>query len=167
MIIHPIPPVYEKNSVRLILGSFPSVKSREEGFFYGHPRNRFWEILAKILDEKVPATIPEKKTMLLKHGIALWDVIKSCEIIGSSDASIKNAVPNDIMPILEQSRISKILINGGKAWELYQKHIAIGCSNAVVKNAIKMPSTSPANAAWTLEKLVQAWGRELSAASAI
>ncbi|MBO4556140.1 MAG: DNA-deoxyinosine glycosylase [Elusimicrobiales bacterium] len=167
MIIHPIPPVYDTKSVCLILGSFPSVKSREAGFFYGHPRNRFWAMLAKILDEKKPETITEKKALLTRHGVALWDVIKCCEISGSSDSSIKNAVPNDIMPILEQSKIRKILINGGKAWELYQRHIAAASNNAIIKNAVKMPSTSPANAAWTLEKLIQAWEPEINAAGAI
>ena len=159
-IAHPIPPVYAKNSVCLILGSFPSVKSREQGFFYGHPRNRFWAMLAKILDEKKPETIAEKKALLTRHGIALWDVIQSCEISGSSDSSIKNAVPNDIMPILEQSKIRKILINGGKAWELYQRHIAADSNNAIIKNAVKMPSTSPANAGWTLERLIHAWEKD-------
>lgn len=162
MTVHPIPPVYDKCSACLILGSFPSVKSREQGFFYGHPRNRFWPMLARICGETMPETAEGKKSLLLRHGIALWDVIKCCEISGSSDSSIKNAVPNDIMPLLEQSKIRKILVNGGKAWELYQRHIAAGSNNAIIKSAVKMPSTSPANAAWSMERLLIAWGQELN-----
>ena len=106
-VIHPIPPVYDKNSKVLILGSFPSVKSREYGFFYGHRQNRFWRVVAAVFDEKVPESIDEKKKLLLRNGIALWDVIHSCEISGSADSAIKNALPNDISRIMEESRIER------------------------------------------------------------
>ena len=100
MLIHPIAPVYDGKSRILILGSFPSVKSREQGFFYGHPQNRFWRVTAAVFGEPVPMTVPERQAFLLRNGIALWDVIASCEIEGSADASIKNAAVNDLRPIL-------------------------------------------------------------------
>lgn len=153
MIDHPIPPFYDKNANILILGSFPSVKSREQGFFYGHPQNRFWKVLATIYNMEVPSTIEEKKAFLLKNKIALWDVIASCEIEGSSDSSIKNVIANDISGIIAQSNIHTIYVNGKKAYHLYQKYIEkqIGIS------AICLPSTSPANAAYNLERLASQW----------
>lgn len=156
MIVHPIEPVFDKNSKILILGSFPSVKSREAGFFYGHPQNRFWQVLAKICNENKPETIEEKKAFLLKNNIAVWDVIESCDITGSSDSSIKNVTPNDLRIILENANIEKIFVNGKKAEQLYKKYI----QSKISREAICLPSTSPANAAWSVEKLVMAW-REL------
>lgn len=152
-IIHPIPPLYDEQSRILILGSFPSVKSREAQFFYGHPQNRFWKVLAAVLNCPVPQTIPEKQAMLHAHHIALWDVIKSCDIEGSSDSSIKNALPNDLTPILESGDIRQIYCNGATSHRLYQKYIA----PVIGRDAAKLPSTSPANAAWQLERLMEAW----------
>ena len=151
--IHTIAPVYDEGSRVLILGSFPSVKSREAAFFYGHPQNRFWRVLAAVLGENVPQTVEEKKAMLLRHGVALWDVIASCDIMGSSDASIRNAVPNDLTPILETASIRQIFTNGGTAHRLYRKYIypLTGREDAV------LPSTSPANAARSLDALINAW----------
>ena len=153
MIQHPIEPVFDKESNILILGSFPSVKSREEGFFYGHPQNRFWKVLAELWKEPVPITIEEKKAFLLGNHIAVWDVIKSCDIEGSSDSSIKNVVANDIGVILAEANIKQIYVNGKKAQQLYQKYIYPRLN----REAICLPSTSPANAAWKLERLVRAW----------
>lgn len=153
MIIHPINPVYDKDSRVLILGSFPSVKSREEGFFYGHPRNRFWRVTSRVFDEDLPLTVDEKKAFLLKNHIALWDVIGSCEIEGSSDSSIRNVTVNDISQILKTADIKAIYLNGGKAYQLYQKYLF----PSVLREGILLPSTSPANAAWNLEKLTNAW----------
>lgn len=153
---HMFEPVYDQNSELLILGTFPSVKSREQNFYYGHPQNRFWKVLARLTEEKLPETIEEKKAMLLKHHIAVWDVIAGCDIIGSSDSSIKNVVPADIPRVLKGSRITRIFANGDKAHRLYQKH----CEEAVGIKAVKLPSSSPANAVFTLDRLTDAW-REL------
>lgn len=150
---HTFEPVFDNNSKVLILGSFPSVKSRENHFYYGHPQNRFWKVLAKVFEVEVPTTIEEKKTFLLAHGIAIWDVIESCTIIGSSDNSIKDVVVNDFSKVLENSSIEKIYVNGGKAHELYKKY----AEPKTGIEATKLPSTSPANAAWSLEKLCLAW----------
>ena len=155
MIAHSIPPVFDENSRVLILGSFPSVRSREVGFFYGHPQNRFWRTLSNVLGvEAVPQTTEEKRTFLLSHGIALWDVIASCEITGSSDASIRDAVPNDLSKILEHAPIKRIFTNGATAHRLYQKYL----KPQTGMDDICLPSTSPANAAWTQERLNEAWG---------
>ena len=153
--VHPIPPVYRADSRILILGSFPSVKSRETGFFYGHPQNRFWKVLATLLKEPVPDTIEEKKAMLLAHRIALWDVIQSCDIKGSSDSSIKNAVPNDFSFILKTAPIRQIYTNGGTAYKLYHKY----CEKVTGFEAVKLPSTSPANASYSLERLISQWNQ--------
>lgn len=150
---HNIPPVWDERSRILILGSFPSVKSREGQFFYHHPRNRFWRVLAAVLGCEVPGTIPEKKAMLLAHGVALWDVIASCEITGSSDSSIRNVVPTDLGRLLADAPISAIFCNGGTALRLYQKYQ----QNSTGIPAAGLPSTSPANAAWTLNRLVSVW----------
>ena len=152
-VLHEIAPVYDENSRILILGSFPSVKSRESGFFYGHPQNRFWKVLAGILDVPVPVTIDEKKKMLLEHRIAVWDVIASCRITGSSDSSIKDVVPNDFEKILSTAKIEQICANGATAWKLYEKYV----KKSTGLEAVKLPSTSPANAAWRLERLIEAW----------
>ena len=153
IIVHPIPPVYDKNSKVLILGSFPSVKSREVNFFYGHPQNRFWRVMASVFGENTPEAVEEKKKMLLKNNVAVWDVIHSCEISGSADSSIKNVVPNDIGFIIGESRIDRIFTNGKKADDLYRKYIE---EKTVIK-AICLPSTSPANAAWSIERLIEEW----------
>jgi len=153
MITHPIEPVFDTNSRILILGSFPSVKSREQGFFYGHPQNRFWKVLAAVFEDEVPATIPEKKAFLLRNHIAVWDVIHSCEIQGSSDSSIRNVTANDLRPLLETADIQGIFVNGKTAEKLYQKYTEPVCG----REAVYLPSTSPANAAWSLERLTEAW----------
>ena len=150
---HPFPAIYAPDSRILILGSFPSVKSRETGFFYGHPQNRFWRVLAAVLGYPVPTTIDEKRAMLLAHHVAVWDVIASCEITGSSDSSIRNVTPNDLTPILQTAKIHKIYCNGTASWQLYQKYLL----PRTKLPAEKLPSTSPANAAWTLPRLVDAW----------
>ena len=152
-VIHPIPPVFDRNSKILILGSFPSVKSREGHFFYHHPQNRFWKTLAGVLDVPVPDTIAEKKAFLLSHRIALWDVIASCSIEGSSDSSIRDVVPNDLSVILSTADIRAIFCNGKTSWNYYRKY-----QEAMTGiPAVSLPSTSPANAAWSLEKLKDAW----------
>lgn len=150
---HPIDPVYNEHSKILILGSFPSVKSREEMFFYGHPQNRFWKVLAAVLECPVPLTVEEKKAMLLSHGIALWDVIASCEIRGSSDSSIKEVVPTDLSRILKKADIRAIYVNGRTAEKYYRKFQ----QPMIGREAVCLPSTSPANASWSLEKLINAW----------
>lgn len=166
---HEFEPVFNKDSKILILGTFPSVKSREQHFYYGHPQNRFWKVLASLTQESVPDTIPEKKNLLLKHQIAVWDVIQSCEIAGSSDSSIRNVIPADIPKILNQTSITAVFGNGGKACELYHKYtmpmVTEGLSLDQASSSIyaihKLPSTSPANAAWSLERLIQDWGQEI------
>ncbi len=154
---HTFPPIYDQNSKILILGTFPSVKSREGDFYYHHPQNRFWKVLSRIFEMDVPQTIEDKKKMLLENNTAIWDVIASCEIIGSSDASIKNIVPADISVVLENSPIERIYANGNKAYELYMKH----CFPTTGREIIKLPSTSPANAVFSLDKLVSIWGSEI------
>ncbi len=150
---HPFPPLFDERSEILILGSFPSVKSREQLFFYGHPQNRFWRVLAAVFDCAIPETIAEKKTFLLQNHVALWDVIASCEIQGSADSSIRNAVANDLSPILRNAPIRCIFVNGGTAKKLYDRHIL----PVIGREATVLPSTSPANAAWSLERLTEAW----------
>lgn len=150
---HNIPPLFNTESRILILGSFPSVKSREARFFYGHPQNRFWKVVSTIYGVECPVTVEEKKKMLLSNGIAVWDVIESCEITGSSDSSIKNVVPNDLSVIIEGADIEKIFCNGTASYNLYRKYI----ENKIGIKAVKLPSTSPANAAWSLDKLIKAW----------
>lgn len=150
---HTFEPVFDSESKILILGSFPSVKSRENNFFYGHPQNRFWKVMANVLEWEVPTTIEEKRKMLLKNHVAVWDVIASCSIQGSSDTSIKDVVVNDFSKILKNSKVERIYVNGGKAYELYHKY----AEKVTGIKATKLPSTSPANAAWNLEKLTNAW----------
>ena len=152
-IIHPIPPLYRDNSKILILGSFPSVKSRESAFFYGHPQNRFWKVMAAVFEDNVPADVPQKRDFLIRHRIAAWDVIHSCTIRGSSDASIRDVVPNDLTVILDHAPIRQIFVNGKTAEKMYRKYI----EPAIERPAVCLPSTSPANAAWNLEKLTKAW----------
>lgn len=181
MIDHPFTPVYNEKSEILILGTFPSIKSRENEFYYGHPQNRFWKVLEAIFslaknpaftqyskqlsnesftktqNSLATASIDEKKEFLLQHKIALWDVIASCEITGSADASIANVTPNDILGLLNKTNIKKIFCNGTKAFELYNKYV----EQQTAQKAIKLPSTSPANAIWTLDKLIAKWKEEL------
>ncbi len=152
-ITHSFEPVYDENSRILILGTLPSVASRENNFYYGHRQNRFWKLMAQLLDAPLPETIDEKKQMLLKNHIALWDVIQSCDIRGSSDSSIKNVEPTDIRKILATADIKQIYANGNKAGQLYKKYQL----PMTGKEALVLPSTSPANAAWTFDKLCAAW----------
>ena len=155
MLTHPISPVFDERSRVLILGSFPSVKSREQGFFYGHPQNRFWRVTAAVFGEEFPATVPQRRAFLLRHGIALWDVIASCEIEGSSDASIRAVTPNDLRPILSAAPIREIFVNGQTAAKLYRRY----AEPVTGRPAVVLPSTSPANAAWSQERLTEAWSR--------
>jgi hypoxanthine-DNA glycosylase len=150
------PPIFDRNSETLILGTFPSVQSRASGFYYAHPRNRFWPVLSNILtpDAATPSDINEKKRLILDNGLALWDVLDSCDIMGSSDASIKNETPNDIKSILAQSSIRRALLNGAKAGELYRRHIKPVLPDLPFS---VLNSTSPANAAFSLEKLTDIW----------
>lgn len=150
---HPFEPVYDKNSRILILGSFPSVKSRENLFYYGNPQNRFWRVMSEIYNDDLPDTNEEKKRFLLKHNVALWDVVKSCEIKASSDSSIKNVKPNDINIIVSASKIDAVFANGKTAQILYEKYI----KSKTGKEIILLPSTSPANAAYSKERLVECW----------
>ena len=155
---HPFEPVYDENSTILILGTFPSVKSREANFYYAHPRNRFWKVIGAIIGETMPETVEAKKAMLLMHHIALWDVICCCDITGSSDNSIENVVPNDLAKILHASKIGRIYANGNKAYELYRRY----CYDSIGKEIVKLPSTSPANAACSIDRLVSEWDSEIS-----
>lgn len=150
---HEFRPVFDENSKILILGTFPSVKSREIQFYYGHPQNRFWKVVAGVTESEVPQTVAEKKEFLLSHGIAVWDVIESCEIIGSSDSSIRNVVPADLNRILSVSPIERIYANGKTAERLYEKYSRKSTGRPI----IGLPSTSPANAAYSLERLMQCW----------
>ena len=150
---HGFLPVFDKNSQILILGTLPSVKSRENNFYYGHPQNRFWRVISNLYGEELPITTADKTDLLLKHQIALWDVILECDIIGSSDSSIKNVVPTDINRVLKNSRIKRIYANGGTAKRLFDKFQKQNCG----RDAIQLPSTSPANAACNLESLIESW----------
>lgn len=150
---HGIPPVFNNRSTVLILGSFPSVASREEGFYYAHPQNRFWKVLSALFSSPVPRTVPEKKTLLLTHGVALFDVIGSCKITGSADASLKDVIVNDLSPVLSAAPVRRIFVNGKTAEKYYVKYIfektRIPC--------VCLPSTSAANAAYSLPALINAW----------
>lgn len=150
---HPFPPLYDKNSKVLILGSFPSVKSREQMFFYGHPQNRFWKVVSAVMGTDTPVTIEEKNDFLHANHIALWDVIASCNITGSSDSSIKNVVANDLTEILKNADIRQIFVNGKTAEKYYNKYIR----DTIGREAVCLPSTSPANAGWSVDRLVDAW----------
>lgn len=153
MIIHPFPALFDSDSEILILGSFPSVKSRENNFFYGHPQNRFWKVTSSVFSQPCPSSIPEKKEFLLKNKIALWDVIKSCEIENSSDSSIKDVIPNDLQFILKNSHVKKIFTNGKTADKYYRKYQK--CITGI--DSVCLPSTSPANAAFGIDRLIQEW----------
>lgn len=153
MITHPFLPLYDNESKILILGSFPSVKSREQMFFYGHPQNRFWKVVSAVLGTEAPLTIEEKRFLLHSNHIALWDVIASCDIEGSADSSIKNVVANDFTDILKTADIKQIFVNGKTAEKYYNKYV----KNTIGRDAVCLPSTSPANAAWNIDRLVNAW----------
>ena len=157
MLNHPFAPVFDKNSRVLILGSFPSVKSREQMFYYGNPQNRFWKVLAGVFEDKEPKTIDEKCSFLIGHKIALWDVLSSCVIEGSADSSIKNARVNDFEIIFKEADIRKIFLNG-KTAEKYFKKYAKENEDKVMCDFLCLPSTSPANAVWSLKRLEEAWG---------
>ena len=150
---HPFGPLFDAGCRVLILGSMPSVKSREQMFFYGHPQNRFWPLLARLFNEPAPETIEEKRRLALSHHVALWDVIASCEIAGSSDAAIRGVVPNDLSPIFAGAKIERVFCNGKTSGEYFaryqQKTLGI--------EATVLPSTSPANAAWNMDRLYDAW----------
>ncbi|MGN0141660.1 MAG: DNA-deoxyinosine glycosylase [Roseburia sp.] len=152
-VIHTFAPVYDETSRVLILGSFPSVKSRENQFYYGHPQNRFWKVTAGIFGKAEPATIEEKKAFLLENHIALWDVIASCDIEGSADSSIRGVTANDMDVILAKAPIRGIFCNGDKAYQMFLKY----CRREGQPAVYKLPSTSPANAAWSLERLTEEW----------
>ncbi|MBR3621033.1 MAG: DNA-deoxyinosine glycosylase [Clostridia bacterium] len=153
MEIHNIPPVFDKDSRILILGSFPSVKSREAEFFYGHPQNRFWKVTSAVFGCETPQTIPEKREFLLKNHIAVWDVIARCDIENSADSTIKNVVPNDIGVILGKADIKEIFVNGRTAEKYYKKYIF----PLTGRQAVCLPSTSPANAAKSPDDLIESW----------
>ena len=157
MILHPIPPVFDARSRVLILGSFPSVKSREAGFFYGHPQNRFWPLIAALTGEEVPRTVEKKRALLLSHGIALWDVLAACDITGSADSTIRNAVPNDLTPILTATPTELVITNGRTAHAYYKRYTY----PLTRREDVCLPSTSPANAACSLSSLIDAWGTVL------
>ena len=160
---HEFHPVFDKNSQILILGTFPSVKSREQHFYYGHPQNRFWKVLAAVTKKPLPITISEKKQFLLSNHIAIWDVIQSCEIIGSSDSSIRNVIPADIPGLLTQTSITTIFGNGNKACELFEKYTVPALAKFPELHKIqKLPSTSPANASWSLKRLTADWQQKFS-----
>ncbi|WP_347353281.1 DNA-deoxyinosine glycosylase [Acetoanaerobium noterae] len=154
---HEFPPVFDNSSEILILGSFPSVKSRQESFFYANPQNRFWKLMAQLLNESTPKDTKDKIVMLKKHKIALWDVIESCDIVGSSDSSISNVVIVDISQILSRANIIKVYANGGKAFELYNKYLYPKTQLEITK----LPSTSPANAGYSFDKLLSEWKKIL------
>ena len=156
-VTHEIQPVFDSRSRVLLLGTMPSPASREQGFYYGHPQNRFWRVLAAIFNEPAPRTIEEKRDMLLRHHVALWDVLASCEIEGASDASIRDAQPNDLARIFDVADIRAVFATGTKAGELYHKLVeptlGVPCTT--------LPSTSPANAKMKLDNLADAYGKAL------
>lgn len=153
MFYHTFDPVYDENSRVLILGSFPSVKSREQGFYYANPQNRFWRVIADITGEEPPQTVEDKKSLLLRRNIALWDVAYCCEVDGSSDSSMRNVRPNDIAALLENTQITRIFANGKTAAKLYEKLVAPKTGLPITC----LPSTSPANAAFSRERLREEW----------
>ena len=155
---HPFPPLYDARSRVLILGSFPSIKSREQMFFYGHPQNRFWRVIPALFGENIPTTIEEKKSLILRRHLALWDTIASCEITGSSDASITNVVANDLRPILAAADIRAIFCNGATSFQWYNKLLR----DDLGREAIQLPSTSPANARSSVQALTERWRAALA-----
>ena len=158
-IVHPFEPVFDNRSRVLILGSFPSVRSREEGFYYGHPQNRFWRVIAAVYGEAVPADLPAKKRLLIDHQLALWDAAAQCDIEGSRDSSISNTVPTDLSVILDRAEIRRVLCNGQTAAKLYHRYQ----EPLTGIPAVTLPSTSPLNASWSLDRLTEAWRKALEA----
>ena len=158
-IVHPFEPVFDNRSRVLILGSFPSVRSREEGFYYGHPQNRFWRVIAVVYGEAVPADLPAKKRLLIDHQLALWDAAAQCDIEGSRDSSISNTVPTDLSVILDRAEIRRVLCNGQTAAKLYHRYQ----EPLTGIPAVTLPSTSPLNAAWSLDRLTEEWRKALEA----
>ncbi|WP_346695637.1 DNA-deoxyinosine glycosylase [Thermophilibacter mediterraneus] len=154
-ISHGFGPIFDERSSVLVLGSFPSVLSRENRFYYGNPRNRFWRVVAAVLGEPVPADgdVDAKRALLLSHGVALWDVVESCDVRGSSDASIRNVVPADVALITSAAPIGAVLCNGAAAGRLYRCWL----EPVTAIRAEVLPSTSPANASWSLERLTERW----------
>ena len=159
IVIHPFAPVCNEYARVLVLGTFPSVRSRQAGFYYGHPRNRFWQVLAAVFGGPVPASLQAKQALLLEHGVALWDVLASCEIVGSADGSIRNPVPNDVAGLLARAPIRQVLANGQTAAALYRRF----CEADTGRPILALPSTSPANAACSLAQLMDAWRPQLLA----
>ena len=154
---HPFKPIFDKNSKILILGSFPSVISRKFGFYYTNPQNRFWRVLAAILKAAVPESTDEKIKFLLSHNIAIYDAAISCEIEGSSDAKMSKIVPVNLNPIFKEANIRQVYANGGKAYEICKKYLEGEIIKATKNEVIKLPSTSPTNAKFSLEKLTNQW----------
>ncbi len=152
-VVHPFPPLFDAGCDTLILGSLPSVKSRAQRFFYGHPQNRFWPLLAAVYGETAPVTIEEKKALALRHHVALWDTIFSCDIVGSGDSSIRNVTPTDLQPIFDAAPIRRVFCNGRTSGMYYGKYQ----QKTLGIEAVVLPSTSPANAAWTMERLLTVW----------
>lgn len=152
-VAHPLEPVFDERSQVLVLGTMPSPKSRETGFYYNHPQNRFWKVMAALFDEPLPASNDEKRALALRHGIALWDVLAECSIAGAADGTIAECVPNDLGLILDQAPIKAVFCTGAKAAELYRKH----CEPVTGRLCVRLPSTSPANAGTLLEQLVEAY----------
>lgn len=152
-VVHTIPPLYAADSRVLILGSIPSPKSRETAFFYGHPHNRYWRVLAQVLDEASPQSIEEKRALCMRHKIAMWDVLASCDIMGAGDSTIRNPVPNDLAALIQKTQVHTVFATGQKAAALYRKY----CEQSTGLPVIALPSTSPANAAWSFERLCTAY----------
>lgn len=152
-VTHPFGPLYDENSEVLVLGSIPSPKSREVNFFYGHPQNRFWPVLAAVFGEPAPRSIEEKRALALRHHVALWDTLASCEIRGASDAAIRNPVPNDIAGLIAKTRIRAVFCTGAVSHKLYTRL----CQPQTGIPAGRLPSTSPANAAWSFARLIEAY----------
>lgn len=150
---HPLQPVFDARSRVLVLGTMPSPASRTAGFYYGHPQNRFWKVVAAVFGQAEPVTVAEKKAMLLSCRVAVWDVIESCDIIGASDSSVKNAVPADVASLLKETGIRRVYVNGALAGRLYDKFLA----QKTGIEAVKLPSTSPANARYRLDDLIESW----------
>lgn len=151
--VHPIPPLFCAESRVLILGSFPSIASREAKFFYGHPQNRFWRVMAALTGRPVPQTVEDKTALILENGFALWDSVASCTVTGSSDSSIRDVVPNDLRIITEHAPIERIFCNGNTSLKYYRRYN----EPLLGRPAVVLPSTSPANAAWSLQRLAEAW----------
>jgi len=158
VVTHAFAPVYDRHSRLLILGTMPSPQSVKNGFYYSHPQNRFWPLLAALYNEPVPQNVQAKTSFVLKHNLALWDVLASCEIAGAADASIRQAVPNDLTIILKEAPIERIFTTGKTAYNLFQKHIA----PQLHREAVYLPSTSPANQAlFPWDKLLAVWRQSL------